>query len=150
MSRRRHLICWALPIFCCPSLSLRPYYVRNTHDFRIACTYQRWPYKRYTCTINGQVLTSYYDHATHDLIASIGTSDQKKSTIIVINTRIWKIRQNLRTRPQTGQRPASLPLLAASCIELVTKPCEPSKCRSRPWSVKNRNWHFWQFNGGRL
>lgn len=45
------------------------------------------------------------------------------------------------TRPHTGHRPASLPLLAASCIALVTRPWVPSKCRSRPWSVKNLKFH---------
>lgn len=36
------------------------------------------------------------------------------------------------TLPQTGQRPASLLLFAASCILDVTKPCDPSKCLSKP------------------
>lgn len=54
------------------------------------------------------------------------------------------------TLPHTGQRPASFPLFAASCIELVTNPWEPSRCLSKPWSVKNLNWHFWQLSGGRL
>ena len=43
------------------------------------------------------------------------------------------------TFPQTGHRPLSWPLLAASCILAVTRPWLPSKCLSRPWSVKNRN-----------
>lgn len=54
------------------------------------------------------------------------------------------------TLPQAGQRPASFPLFAASCMLDVTSPWDPNKCLSKPWSVKNRNWHFWQFNGGLL
>lgn len=49
-----------------------------------------------------------------------------------------------------GQRPPSWPRLAASCMEDVTNPWDPSKCLSSPWSVKKRHWHFWQFKGGLL
>lgn len=54
------------------------------------------------------------------------------------------------TLPQTGHRPESLLLLAASCILEVTSPWVPNKCLSKPWSVKNLNWHFWQLRGGLL
>ena len=54
------------------------------------------------------------------------------------------------TLPQMGQRPPSCPRLAASCMDDVTRPWDPNRWRSRPWSVKNRHWHFWQFKGGRL
>ena len=60
------------------------------------------------------------------------------------------LREFVLTFPQTGHLPLSCPLLAASCMLAVTNPWLPNKCRSKPWSVKNRNWHFWQFKGGRL
>jgi len=37
------------------------------------------------------------------------------------------------TFPQTGHLPESCPLLARSCMDAVTRPWDPSKCRSKPW-----------------
>jgi hypothetical protein len=43
-----------------------------------------------------------------------------------------RVLPGLLTLPQTGHRPASLLLLAASCMLDVTRPCEPSRWRSSP------------------
>jgi len=73
-----------------------------------------------------------------------------KIWIIHMTMSFEQLASTILTLPQTGQRPPSLPLFAASCMLEVTSPCDPSRWRSRPWSVKKRNWHFWQFRGGLL
>lgn len=93
------------------------------------CTCRRSPCKRYTCRTGERASGSYDDRATRDSGASIGTSKGRAAVLDIVF--IVDLHEKL-TLPQTGQRPASLPLLAASCMELVTKPCEPSKCRSNP------------------
>lgn len=63
---------------------------------------------------------------------------------------MWATSLLAKALPQIVHRPPSWFWSTKSCIFEVTKPCAPNKCLSRPWSVKNRHWHFWQFNGGRL
>lgn len=124
-----------MPLICCHWIFSQPYCGRSIHGSQIVCTCQMWPCTRYICRINGQVLRSYCALETRDLAISIGTSAINECIEIdEINefSYIFRLFLCQLTLPQTGHRPASLPLLAASCIELVTKPCEPSKCRSRP------------------
>lgn len=63
---------------------------------------------------------------------------------------MWVTSLLVNTRPQIVHRPPSWFWLTMSCMFEVTRPWAPSKWRSRPWSVKNRHWHFWQLSGGRF
>lgn len=109
--------------FCCPRISLLLYYVLSIHDFRIVYTCQMWPCIQYICMINVQVLVSYYARGIHDSIVSIDTSETINIVqVIELDGARTTLGAGKLTRPHTGHRPASLPLFAASCIELVTKP----------------------------
>ena len=134
-----------------PALLCRPSSQRHCAQCRRgsqrACTGRRLQCRRCTCTRGAPASMSSHGLLPRGSAASTDTPDSQKLGQI----RDYRFQQKCeQTFPQTGHLPLSCPLLAASCMLAVTNPWLPSKCRSKPWSVKNRNWHFWQFNGGLL
>lgn len=60
-----------------------------------------------------------------NVIEKLPLKDLKRLKVNKSNRDDFKISK--LTFPHTGQRPESFPLLAASCIELVTRPCDPRR-----------------------
>lgn len=136
-----------------PLLSLLRHYAPSIRGSRTACTFQMWQCKLYTYTIDVLALMSSRDLEQRDLIISIDTPRNQHVQFLQIififlfvylylKNKIfyYKIingeKTNTLTLPQAGQRPASFPLFAASCMLDVTSPWDPNKCLSKPYLKK--------------
>lgn len=115
-----------------PLLFLLQHYAPSIHDSRTACTFRMWQCRLYTYMINVLALMSSRDLEQHDLIISIDIPRNQHIhfinhvyTSFILENKISCYKQqkkNELTLPQAGQRPASFPLFAASCILDVTSP----------------------------
>lgn len=136
-----------------PLLSLLRHCAPSIHDSRTACTFRTWQCKLYTYMIDVLALMSSRDLELHDLVISIDIPRKQHVQLsqwclyfylcylYLLETRSlianW-YKKNKLTLPQAGQRPASFPLFAASCILDVTSPWDPNKCLSKPY-IKKKN-----------
>lgn len=116
-----------------PLLSLLRHCAPSIRDSRTACTFRTWQCKLYTYMIDVLALMSSRDLEQHDLVISIDIPRNQRTTLtnnVYISVyatsisccKLTDAKKDKLTLPQAGQRPASFPLFAASCMLDVTSP----------------------------